>query len=104
MGAKARMRATRAAPVAMVFANSAMAKFPPARRSPVMPEPTTAATRNAVPRASETTLLSSEYGLGSGRDTRHQFLVYAACDLVSHTPERSQFLVMRTRRFGGIFK
>ena len=43
---------TSAAPVASVFASSAMATFPPARRSPMMPEPTTAASRNAVPSAS----------------------------------------------------
>src|ERR1700723_1214878 len=37
------------APVAIVFASRAMATFPPASRSPIMPEPTTAATRNALP-------------------------------------------------------
>src|SRR4051812_7892717 len=34
------MSATKAAPVAIVFASSAIAMFPPARRSPMMPEPT----------------------------------------------------------------
>src|SRR5580698_7985707 len=42
------------APVASVLASSAMATFPPARRSPMIPDPTTAARRNAVPRNSAT--------------------------------------------------
>ena len=40
------------APVAMVFASSAIATFPPLKRSPMMPEPTTAASSNIVPIAS----------------------------------------------------
>jgi len=50
------MSATRPAPVASVLASSAMATFPPARRSPMMPEPTTVASSSAVPRASATNL------------------------------------------------
>jgi hypothetical protein len=38
-----------AAPVAIVFASSASAAFPPASRSAMIPEPTTAATKNPVP-------------------------------------------------------
>ena len=46
------MRATSAAPVAIVFASNATATFPPANRSPMMPDPTTAARSSAVPTAS----------------------------------------------------
>src|SRR5262245_5088756 len=53
------MRATRAAPVATVFASRASPMFPPARRSPMIPEPTTAASSRAVPRASATTRCDS---------------------------------------------
>ena len=52
IGPKVRMSAISAAPVASVLARSATAMFPPARRSPMMPEPTTAATSSAVPSAS----------------------------------------------------
>src|ERR1700680_1474709 len=48
------MSATRVEPVAIVLASSAIATFPPASRSPMMPEPTTAASRKAVPSASAT--------------------------------------------------
>ncbi len=43
---------TRPAPVAIVLPNKAMATFPPARFSPMMPEPITMASSSAVPRAS----------------------------------------------------
>jgi hypothetical protein len=46
------MRATSAAPVERVFARSAMATFPPERRSPMMPDPMIVASKNAVPSAS----------------------------------------------------
>ena len=45
------MITTRIAPVGIVLPSSAIAWFPPARRSAMMPEPTTVATRMAVPRA-----------------------------------------------------
>jgi len=48
-GPNVRISATRAAPVAIAFARSATATFPPARRSAMMPEPTTAARSIAVP-------------------------------------------------------
>src|SRR5687768_2000434 len=48
IGPKARIRHSRAAPVARLFASSAMATFPPDSRSPMMPEPTTAQTSSAV--------------------------------------------------------
>ncbi len=53
MGPNVRIKATSAAPVAIVLARRAIATFPADRRSPMMPEPTTAATRNPVPRNSE---------------------------------------------------
>src|SRR5690348_2470259 len=48
------MSAISANPVASAFARSAMATLPPASRSPMMPEPTTAASKSAVPIASAT--------------------------------------------------
>src|ERR1700728_3788670 len=55
MGPNVRINATSMAPVAIVLARSAMAAFPPLSRSPMIPEPTTAASRKAVPKASATT-------------------------------------------------
>ena len=52
-GPKTRMSTIRMAPVAAVFASSATASFPAASRSPMIPEPTTVATRIPVPSASE---------------------------------------------------
>src|SRR5688572_17415180 len=52
MPAKVTIRAARAAPVARVLASSASAPLPPARRSPMMPDPTTAAASSPVPTAS----------------------------------------------------
>src|SRR5215203_174609 len=54
MGPNVKIKATSAAPVAMVFASSARPLFPPLRRSAIIPEPTTAMSRNAVPRNSAT--------------------------------------------------
>src|ERR1043165_3243787 len=54
MGPKVGISATSAAPVAIVFARSAIATLPPARRSPMMPDPTTAASNRPVPTASAT--------------------------------------------------
>ena len=51
-GPNARMIATSAPPVAIAFASSAIATSPPASRSAMMPEPTTAASSSAVPTAS----------------------------------------------------
>src|SRR5687767_5705540 len=45
---------TRMAPVAMVLPSSATATFPPARRSAMIPDPTTVATSIHVPRNSAT--------------------------------------------------
>jgi len=44
MDPKVRIKATSAAPVAIVFASNAKATFPPASRSAIIPDPTTAAT------------------------------------------------------------
>ena len=52
IGPSARIRTTRIAPVGMVLPRSAMATFPPASCSAMMPEPTTVATRSPVPSAS----------------------------------------------------
>src|SRR5437660_11928760 len=52
IGPKVRIRATSVAPVAIVLANNANATFPFARRSAMMPEPTTVATRSKVPKNS----------------------------------------------------
>src|SRR5579863_7766395 len=52
IGPSARISATRAAPVARELASSARATFPPASRSAMIPDPTTAISRNAVPNAS----------------------------------------------------
>ena len=70
IGPNARMSATSAAPVASVFASSASATFPPASRSPMMPEPTTAASSIAVPTASATARRrkSGEAATGVSRD------------------------------------
>jgi hypothetical protein len=51
IGPKVRTNATSVPPVATVLARSAIATFPPASRSPMMPDPVS---RNAVPRASAT--------------------------------------------------
>lgn len=45
---KATIREKSAAPVATLLASSAMAPFPPARRTPMMPEPTIAPSSIAV--------------------------------------------------------
>src|SRR5436305_12819311 len=49
------MSARSAAPVATVLARRASPTFPPESRSPMIPEPTTAARRRAVPTASAVT-------------------------------------------------
>src|SRR5271165_3021341 len=49
-----KIRVVNIAPVASVLASRAMAVLPPANLSPMIPEPTTAARRNAVPRPSAT--------------------------------------------------
>ena len=49
IGPNVRIRATSTAPVASVLASSAIATLPPASRSAMMPEPTTAARSSAVP-------------------------------------------------------
>jgi hypothetical protein len=46
------MSATRAAPVAMVFSSKASETFPEESLSAMMPDPTTAASKKAVPIAS----------------------------------------------------
>jgi hypothetical protein len=60
IGPKARMSATQAAPVAIVFASRAMAILPPARCSPMIPGPTTADSRSRLPVNSAMTRRLSE--------------------------------------------
>src|SRR5260370_2745103 len=64
IGANARIKATSAAPVAMVLARSAVATFPPASRSAMIQEPTTAATRKPVPANSAVARRARERGEG----------------------------------------
>ncbi len=49
IGPKVKINVTSTAPVAPLFASSTSAMFPPASRSPMIPEPTTAATSSPVP-------------------------------------------------------
>ena len=78
IGLNVRIRATSAAPVAAVFARRASPTLPPAKRSPMMPEPTTAATRSPVPRPSATTRRARVGGTSrtprdaTGSITRHR--------------------------------
>ena len=53
-GPKTRIRTVSAAPVAMELAKSAIAPLPPDNFSPMMPDPTTAMSKKAVPRNSAT--------------------------------------------------
>jgi hypothetical protein len=52
MGPKVSITTVRIAPVGNVLHNSARAPFPPASLAAMMPEPTTAASRKAVPNIS----------------------------------------------------
>src|SRR5688572_24683624 len=63
MGPKTRIMTTSIAPVARVFASSATATFPPLRRSPIIPEPTTAERRSIVPVASAASRRSNVTGV-----------------------------------------
>src|ERR1700734_2535090 len=58
-GPKMVMSTTKIAPVGMVLPRSAMAALPPASRSAMMPEPTTVATKSAVPSPSAKSRRSS---------------------------------------------
>src|SRR5581483_10283257 len=69
IGPKVRINATSVAPVAIVLASSAMATLPPARRSPMIPEPTTVANRSPVPSPSATSLRDGD-GLSSAEAWR----------------------------------
>ena len=55
-GPKIVMMTTRMAPVATVLPSSAIASLPPARVSPMIPEPTTVASRSRVPTNSAASL------------------------------------------------
>src|SRR5580704_8898244 len=76
MEPKVRIRATSIAPVARLLASKATATLPPDKRSPMIPEPTTVASKSAVPTASDTsrraklvrsgTTRGSATGIGGG--------------------------------------
>ena len=53
-----RINAINPAPVAIALASNAIATFPPARRSAIIPDPTTTASRKEVPNPSETRRLT----------------------------------------------
>ena len=76
MDSSARMMAISAAPVASEFASRARAMLPAARRSAMMPEPTTAARRIAEPRNSETDRRSKD---GFIRDRSGRSLAWLPC-------------------------
>ena len=65
-GPKMVISTTRPAPVAMVLPSRAMATLPPANRSPMMPEPITMASSNAVPRPSATSRRARSKGCRGG--------------------------------------
>src|SRR5207302_3371497 len=110
MGPKVRIKATSAAPVASVFASSATATLPPARRSPMMPEPTTAASSIAVPTASATRRRSrpgrltrcSRRAHAGQRRLRRQPRRDPGPDLVAYTLKHRQPLLVAARRSRGI--
>src|ERR1700722_19251408 len=66
MGPKSAISVASTATVAAVFANSATARLPPARRCAMMPEPITVAANNIDPRVSATSRRSMLSRLGSG--------------------------------------
>src|ERR1700684_3419014 len=85
MGPNASISATRAAPVAIVFARRATATFPPANRSPMMPDPTTAANRKAVPRSSATARRTTAFLRGrlhGANKGAHEFTIHLGRDRV----------------------
>src|SRR5262245_15437741 len=67
--AKIRMSTASMAPVASVLQSGASARLPPASRCAMIPEPTTAASRNAVPSASPKTRRTS-VGISRARSCR----------------------------------
>src|SRR5262249_47626918 len=92
-GASAVMSTNRMAPVASALASSASASFPPAKRSAMMPEPTTVATRSPVPAASAARRSARE---GAGLTLGSARLVLLAADLVEALLQRE--LVERGER------
>src|SRR6516165_2720055 len=78
-GPKARISATNAPPVAIAFASRARPTFPVHRRSPMMPDPTTAMSRKAV--ATNSVKASCATGRLSGR---HR--AAAASNVMAQTP------------------
>src|SRR4029077_10270100 len=77
----------RIAPVGIVLPSSASAWFPPARRSAMMPEPTTAATRREVPTASAA---SRRTRVGATLNSRSGCLMFSAADVVEAPLQRER--------------
>ena len=69
-GPKMVMITIKIAPVGMVLPRSAMAALPPASRSAMMPEPTTVATKSAVPSPSANSRRDSGAGASPIRPPR----------------------------------
>ncbi len=79
-----RISTTNMAPVAMVLPSNATASLPPDNVSPMIPEPTTVASRNAVPIASALSLLASSLraiDFHPGRRRRIQLCSYRTTQL-----------------------
>src|SRR3981081_4340156 len=102
IGPNARIRATSAVPVATAFASSATATLPPANRSPMMPEPTTAISRKAVPNASvaarrTTASLLCADGFDGADERAHEFSIYLR-------RKRVDIDSLPRQKFAGIFR
>src|SRR6266700_2099138 len=97
--------ATSAAPVAIVFVSSASATFPPDSRSAIIPEPTTAATRNAVPRNSAATrrdrlaVIVGQSGPLLFSDPRHQEMLEEVKETIRSCAPGSCTLLEMPARF-----
>jgi hypothetical protein len=71
-----------AAPVAIVLANRAMPEFPAESRSPIIPEPTTAANKKPVPMNSAATrrIKSNQFPPLSAAPQNHGHIRQVKCD------------------------
>ena len=108
IGPKVRIKATSMAPVARVLASSAIATLPPDKRSPMIPEPTTAASSSAVPTPSETILLANIPPNSIRHDQVVEMnelvlaseLVHPLLNLISQSPHECLSLCGRMSRIG----
>src|SRR5262252_3667120 len=85
----------------MVFAKSAIATFPPDRRSPMMPEPTTAASRKAVPTVSATARLNNGWLIRNGGllDCVNLYARRVVIDVIALQQVRQLFMELWLRCF-----